>query len=98
MAISVAEQELDLADLRCPGAELPGRDGRHHPGRLLAKVYLSGEQPTFVHPDNLIELPCNDCKATYRKAGRLVSRVLHRYDLAGQLAGTLVVDADPDGV
>lgn len=98
MSVNVADADVpELADLRCPGLELPGRDGRHHPGRLLAKVYLGGGQPSYVHPDNLIELPCEECKYWLRKTGRPAHRVLHRYDLAGTLVETLVIDAGPGG-
>jgi WhiB family redox-sensing transcriptional regulator len=97
MAFSVADLAPGLVDLRCP-SDLPGRDGRCHPGRLLAKVYLSGERPSFVHPDNLIELKCAECRDRHRKAGRRVMAVFHRFDFAGELAGTLVVDEDQRGL
>jgi hypothetical protein len=45
-----------------------------------------------VHPDNLIELECPDCKVRKRRAGQPVRRVLHRYDFLGRLVETLVVD------
>jgi len=88
--------EPELVDLRCP-SDLPGRDGACHPGRLLARVRAAGERPSWVHPDNLIELSCDDCRVSLRKSGRRVTRVLHRFDFAGQLAGTLVVDEDERG-
>ncbi len=91
MVSSVAEPEL--VDLRCP-SDLPGRDGACHPGRLLARLLAAGERPSYVHPDNLIELACADCRARLRRSGRPVARVLHRFDFAGQPAGTLVVDED----
>ena len=57
-------------------------------------MYLLGGRPSYVHPDNLIELECADCKTAMRRSGRPVHRVLHRYDLAGQLVETLVIDSD----
>jgi hypothetical protein len=78
-------------ELRCPEPW-----GLCQAGKLLAKLRLSGERPSFVHPDNLIEMSCPDCVKRLRKAGRRVSRVLHRFDFAGQLVETLVVE-DPVG-
>lgn len=85
-------QDMGAADLaevevRCPVGQWRG--GQCKPGRLLTKLYLSGGQPSFVHPDNLIELACPDCKYRARKAGHPVAQVLHRFDLAGNLVGTL---------
>jgi hypothetical protein len=80
--------EMHEVEVRCPfPVELPS--GHCRPGRLLLKLRLAGEQPSFVHPDNHIELPCEDCKYRLKKAGYPVRRVLHRYDLAGNLVGTL---------
>jgi hypothetical protein len=88
----VAEQRT--VDVRCPvGQPLPG--GECRPGRLLLKLRISGEIPSFVRPDNLIELACEDCKYRSRKAGRPVKRVLHRYDLAGVLVETLTEEQPP---
>lgn len=78
-------------EVRCPvPTELPG--GGCKPGPLLLKLRLNGEVPSWVHPDNLIELACDSCKFRARRAGRPVRRVLHRYDLAGILVETLVVE------
>jgi hypothetical protein len=75
-------------EVRCPVPKpLPSGDCR--PGRLLMKLRLGGGIPSFVHPDNLIELACPDCKEAARQAGHPVKRVLHRYDLAGELVETL---------
>jgi hypothetical protein len=76
-------------EVRCPvPTELP--DGYCRPGRLLFKLRISGEIPSYVHPDNLIELPCEDCRLRLRRQRRSVTRVLHRFDLAGNLVETLV--------
>jgi hypothetical protein len=83
----VADPALEV-EVRCPvPVERPGGDCR--PGRLLLKLRLTGEQPSFVQPDNLIELACEDCTRAARKGGRAVRRVLHRYNLAGNLVCTL---------
>ena len=76
-------------ELRCPD------HFRCAAGRLLAKLRLSGQKPSYVHPDNLIELECQDCKVRMRKNGRQVARVLHRYDFLGQWVQTLIVEDDP---
>lgn len=85
IAQDVAEQ---LVEVRCPAGRV-GPDGECHPGRLFMLLRLSGEQPSFVHPDNLIELACAECKKRLRDRGTDVLRVLHRYDLAGRLIETL---------
>jgi hypothetical protein len=86
--MTVAEDRTTEVEVRCPvGEELP--DGYCRPGRLLLKLRLSGELPSFVQPDNLIELACEDCRYRLRKAGYRVRRVLHRYNLAGDLVETL---------
>lgn len=85
----VAEESVDL---RCP--EPDWRNGHPFPGQLLARLRMAGGQPSFIHPDNLIELPCGDCKYHMRKGGRRVRTVLHRYDLAGTCVATLVVEED----
>jgi hypothetical protein len=79
---------VEEVEVRCPVPQaLP--DGHELPGKLLFKLRLSGALPSFVHPDNLIELPCDYCRAQLRRRGVRVSRVLHRFDLAGQLVETL---------
>ena len=86
--MQAAEDRMLEVEVRCPvGEELPSGDCR--PGRLLMKLRIAGELPSYVHPDNLIELACEDCRYRLRKAGYQVRRVLHRYDMAGQLVETL---------
>ncbi len=79
----------DEVDVRCPDR---WSDGTCQPGRLLLKIRQRGERETYVHPDNHIELYCEDCTRNMRKAGRRVRRVLHRYDFIGQLVETLIVE------
>lgn len=81
----------DEVEVRCPVPQVRG-DGTCHPGRLLLKLYQNGDRPNYVHPDNLIELPCADCVRALRRTGREVRRVLHRYDFLGELIETLVVE------
>lgn len=79
---------VEEVEVRCPVPQpLPG--GHSRPGKLLMKLLVSGESPSFVHPDNLIELACDECRAQLRRRGVNVSRVLHRFDLAGRLVTTL---------
>jgi hypothetical protein len=83
MTVGMTEVEL-----RCAVGSLHGDCDA---GNLLAKLQLDGERPSFVHPDNLIELACPYCKTGLRKAGHPVARVLHRYDFLGTLIETLTV-------
>jgi hypothetical protein len=84
---------VEEVEVRCPVPHyLPGGDCI--PGKLLLKLRLSGEIPSYVYPDNLIELACEDCRTRLRRRGVRVRRVLHRFDLAGQLVETLT-DGEP---
>lgn len=83
------DMTAEEVELRCPAG--PERNGYCHPGKLLAKLRLAGERPSFIHPDNLVEMPCEECSARERRASRGVKYVLHRYDLAGACVTTLVV-------
>lgn len=82
MAIDQGMAALEEVELRCPETA----------GKLLAKIQRAGEQPSYVHPDNLIELNCDSCRASRRRSGQQVARVLHRYDILGCLVSTLVVE------
>jgi hypothetical protein len=82
MAIDQDVASPEEVELRCPETA----------GKLLAKLQLRGEQPSWVHPDNLIELSCDSCKISRRRGGQRVARVLHRYDILGTLVSTLVVE------
>jgi hypothetical protein len=53
-------------------------------------VYLGGIPSG--QPADLIELYCHDCTQRYRKAGRSVLRVLHRYSLIGEMVKTIPVE------
>lgn len=82
---------VEEVEVRCPvPQQLPGGDCV--PGKLLLKLLVSGESPSYVHPDNLIELACEYCRSGLRRRGVRVKRVLHRYDLAGTLVATLTDD------
>lgn len=70
------------SELRCPNG----------PGKLLAKVFSAGEQPQYVHPANWIELACLDCKRARVRRGQDCQRVLHRFNIIGELIETLIVE------
>lgn len=61
-----------------------------NPGKLFTVLHLAGEEPTYVQPENLIEMACLDCKRQLAARGRTVRRVLHRYDFAGTLVTTFI--------
>jgi hypothetical protein len=86
--MTAAVDEQTEIEVRCPVPhQLP--DGHCRPGKLLFKLQVSGGRPSFVQPDNLIELSCEDCRYRLRQRGSRVKRVLHRFDLAGNLVATL---------
>ncbi len=69
-----------IVDVRCPVG----------PQRLFTKLKLGQESGGYVHPENLIEFTCGDCRRRIsREQGRKV-RVLHRFDFAGDLVSTQV--------
>lgn len=53
--------------------------------KLLAKV----KKPVIVD-GNLIEVACDDCKRRKRKLGEVVSLVVHRFNVLGDLIETEV--------
>lgn len=68
---------METVEIRCPVG----------PRRLLSKLLVAGERPKHVD-GNLIEFSCDDCKKNLRRRGMTVVRVLHRYNLAGELVQT----------
>lgn len=72
---------METVEVRCPV----------DPRRMFSKLRLEGKKPTFVE-GNLIEFSCDNCKATLRRRGTPVKRVLHRYDFMGELIETLTED------
>jgi hypothetical protein len=79
----------EVVELRCPSPLHPDCKA----GNLLAKLRITGERPSYVHPDNLIELPCDKCRSRHRRSDPGVLRVLHRFDLTGEMIETIVVRA-----
>lgn len=70
-----------IVELRCPEG----------PRRLLSKLLIDGGRPKIVE-GNLIELSCPDCKRRLRQEGQSIVRVLHRFNLAGDLVESSTVD------
>lgn len=68
-----------VVDLRCPVG----------PQRLFAKLRLGRETVRYVQPDNLIEFSCSDCSNRLSRAGDRSLRVLHRYNVLGELIQTV---------
>lgn len=85
LCMSVSAQEVEI---RCPVPQARP-DGTCHPGKLLLKMRQAGLKESYVHPDNHVEISCEDCKHRMRRDGMQVRRVLHRFDFAGELVTTL---------
>lgn len=83
------EPESVQVELRCP-RPVRTRSGDCSPGHLFAKLVIEGDAPSFVQPNNLIEMACSNCRKQHEREGRPVKRVLHRYDFVGELVETLV--------
>jgi hypothetical protein len=83
-----ASVQAGRVEIRCP-QPYQYADHRPHNGKLLA-VLAVGTKPSFIQPDNLIELVCAECKRAHAQRGERVTRVLHRYDFAGNFVSTLV--------
>jgi hypothetical protein len=81
--------------MSCP-AEPEEIELRCDAGKLLAVVLRNGEEPSFVRPDNLIELPCLWCRDVEKRRARhhgdaMPRRVLHRFNILGELVETHIV-------
>jgi len=56
------------------------------------RMKQAGEKPTYIQPENWLEFSCYDCRREMARHGRHVSRVLHRYNFAGELMETVVAE------
>lgn len=74
----------DVIDVRCPVG----------PQRLFTRLRLGTESGRYIHPENVIEMSCSDCRRTARAHGADTSHVLHRYNFGGELVETIIVDQD----
>lgn len=79
--------EDEIVEVRCPVDQVRP-DGVCHPGKLFFMLRKSGEQPTYDVGGNLIQLSCPDCRKRLRRQGREVSRVIHAYNILGELVKT----------
>lgn len=68
----------EKTEVRCPVG----------PRALLAKV-LPGDKK-YIDGGQVLELACRDCTKVYRKSDSSVGRVLHRYNVIGELISTVV--------
>lgn len=80
-----AVSEYEMVDVRCPVG----------PQALLMRLKVpgSGTEGRVIETDTLplLELACRDCARLMRRSGHEdVTRVLHRFDMFGNLAETLV--------
>lgn len=64
---------MPTVEMRCPVG----------PRRLLSKMLLVGDRPHVV--SGLVEIACDDCKKAQRRLDPRVQRVVHRFDMVGQL-------------
>lgn len=69
---------MKVTELRCP----------EDPRRLFSKLIQAGGRPVITD-GNLIEFACQNCKKTLQSQGVDVTRVLHRYNIAGELVETV---------
>lgn len=67
-------------EVRCP----------HGPRSLLAKVVEDGDSKRYVDDGRLVELFCKTCTRSYRESDKTVMRVLHRFNIIGELVNTSV--------
>lgn len=88
---AVGEKEERVIELRCP-RDYKNPDGSCSPGKLFAELRVAGGRPQVIQPDNHLVLACGDCKRWYRRRGRDVFRVLHYYNLLGELMKTEILD------
>lgn len=61
------------------------------PRRLFAKLLREGEGPLTVVPGNLVEFACRDCTKREREIEPGVMRVLHRFNILGELVESEVI-------
>lgn len=77
------EQEAasqERVELRCPS------------GKLFAMLVRDPAADRQLNRSlNLVEVSCSDCRRHQRAIGQQCTRVLHRFDFAGQLVETVIV-------
>lgn len=78
---------INKEEVRCP----------YEPRALLAKVIMGDDPKRFEDVGQLVELYCRDCTKQQRKYDKDVARVLHRFNILGQLVETVVERGRLDG-
>jgi hypothetical protein len=58
------------------------------------KVISDEDRPRVVPDLNLLEVACSDCAKQLRKSNSAVYRILHRFDLTGELVESVTVYED----
>lgn len=73
--------EPTRVELRCPNL----------PKRLLGVMRISNEEQPKIVEGNLLELACRDCRTVVEvDQGRKPKRVLHHFNVIGDLVASLV--------
>jgi hypothetical protein len=57
---------------------------------MFARIRSEGTRPSYTEDGTCIEFSCRDCKASLGSDGE-GKRVLHRFNLIGELVETVVV-------
>lgn len=78
----MSESEDTVHDWRCPF------------GTLFGRMLIRDKSPLIV--DNLVEFACSDCKRAVRSQDHQVFRVLHRFNIVGELVETIILRAGYD--
>jgi hypothetical protein len=64
-------------------------------GTLFGRMLIRERPPTIVE-HNLVEFACSDCKRAVRSQDHQVFRVLHRFNIVGELIETVILRAGYD--
>jgi hypothetical protein len=73
--------KVDTIELRCS----------ENPRRMFAKLLHEGSGAPVVVPGNLLEFACRDCTKQEREEDHDVIRVLHRFNILGELVESEVI-------
>lgn len=81
MNVADTAEVTTTTDLRCDA----------NPRRLFAKVQAGGDAPSYVDDGRLIEFSCRDCRQAIEETSGQKVRVLHRFNVIGELVETVEV-------
>lgn len=82
--MSVLERQEKLIELRCPVG----------PRALLAKSVVLGDVAQVNRELNLMEISCRDCVKRARLRNPKIKRILHRFNVLGQLVESVIQEED----